>query len=452
VWSELIGGSDPGWDPLAYAINAAHSRGLEFHAYINTHTCWLNDPTWLLELPDDPNHILYRHCYLGDPNTYDWLHWDDDSSPSQFGSGNYVWFAPGVPGFQAYIRQQVMYVVENYDVDGVHFDRIRTPSGQPSYDPIGLARQSDPQSNPENLDYRAWTADQITRTTQDLYAAIVAVKPHVKVSAAVFYDYTSAPISQHQDAFAWSEAGCIDILAPMMYFEGGAGSSWDVFLTGWVNQNPGNAHIVAGHATGQGTASLIQQIELTRLRFAQGNSVFSWGSFHAWGDYLGQVYQQPAPTPAMPWKDSPTLGVVYGYVTAPDGAAVTDAQVTLSGVAHTALSSADGFYSFLRVSPGSYTITALHPEFARLEIGSVSVAAGDTLQVDLNFAEPAPVGDFDGDGEADIDDLIPFLFCFAGPEMSFIAGHYCVTGDADGDLDVDLADFAEFQCDFAQQR
>ncbi|MCX7624805.1 MAG: family 10 glycosylhydrolase, partial [Candidatus Sumerlaeaceae bacterium] len=37
-WASTYGWTDPGWDPLAYAIQAAHSRGLEFHAYINTHT------------------------------------------------------------------------------------------------------------------------------------------------------------------------------------------------------------------------------------------------------------------------------------------------------------------------------------------------------------------------------------------------------------------------------
>jgi uncharacterized lipoprotein YddW (UPF0748 family) len=35
VWSPLIGGSDPGWDPLAYAIASAHARGIALHAYID---------------------------------------------------------------------------------------------------------------------------------------------------------------------------------------------------------------------------------------------------------------------------------------------------------------------------------------------------------------------------------------------------------------------------------
>jgi uncharacterized lipoprotein YddW (UPF0748 family) len=37
-WSNTYGWTNPGWDPLAYAIQSARSRGLEFHAYFNTHT------------------------------------------------------------------------------------------------------------------------------------------------------------------------------------------------------------------------------------------------------------------------------------------------------------------------------------------------------------------------------------------------------------------------------
>src|SRR5690606_20019734 len=37
-WTNTYGWSSPGWDPLQYALNAAHTRGVELHAYFNTHT------------------------------------------------------------------------------------------------------------------------------------------------------------------------------------------------------------------------------------------------------------------------------------------------------------------------------------------------------------------------------------------------------------------------------
>lgn len=54
-------------------------------------------------------------------------------------------------------------------------------------------------------------------------------------------------------------------------------------------------------------------------------------------------------------------------------------------------------------------------------------------------------GDFDGNGHADFDDLLPLLFCLQGPDATYASGHMCLTGDADEDLDVDLHDFASFQ-------
>lgn len=389
VWSPLIGGSDPGWDPLAYAISAAHARGIEFHAYINIHTCWQSVPASAHTLPPDPNHIFYQHCNAADPAHRDWLHYDAASSPSQFNESDYVWFAPGVPAYQAYIRRQVLYVVQNYDVDGVHYDRIRTPaSNEPSQDPIGLARWSDPQSNPANLSLQAWNADQITRTVRDIYAAISAVKPQIKVSAAVFPNPGSAPTAQNQEALRWAQTGGLDIIVPMMYFTGGAGTTWDNYLQQWLAGAAGR-HVVAGQITTEGQTALLDQVTLSRTRGAQGNSVFSWSSFTFWSSYLAGPYAAPTTVPALAWKDNPTTAIIYGYVTDPGGAGVVDAHLTRSGSSYVGLSSGDGFYSLLLVPPGTYTLAASHPAYSAAN-AQVTVAAGDIVRQDLTLGPPLP--------------------------------------------------------------
>jgi hypothetical protein len=53
--------------------------------------------------------------------------------------------------------------------------------------------------------------------------------------------------------------------------------------------------------------------------------------------------------------------------------------------------------------------------------------------------------DSDDDGDVDRDDFIVFSFCFQGPDLTFVPGHFCAAEDGDGDLDVDLADFYLFQ-------
>ena len=60
-------------------------------------------------------------------------------------------------------------------------------------------------------------------------------------------------------------------------------------------------------------------------------------------------------------------------------------------------------------------------------------------------------GDFDGDGDVDLDDFEDFTECMAGPETApdpTISGcaDACLDAfDFDGDQDVDLNDFAGFQ-------
>lgn len=379
VWSHLIGGADPGWDPLAYAIDAAHSRGLEFHAYINTYNCWLGSP-----LPTNPNHLFYKHCNAADPDHHDWLVCDSSGTPVQWpnGTGSYIWIAPGIPDFQAYWRRQVMYVVRNYDVDGVHFDYIRTAGSGYSYDPISEARRASTQGNPNNLDFHAWTADQVTRLVRDTYAEIMSVKPYVKVSAAVFSNAITSPVNVHQDPRTWAQTGGIDIIVPMAYFAGGAGSTWDSQLQTWLAGCAGR-HVAAGHNTNQGVASLLEQIELTRLRGAQGNSAYSWSSFTFWNDYLTNVYPTAVPTPAMPWKDTPTTAIIHGFVTQPGGDPVVDAHIARSGDASISLSTGDGFYSMLLVPPGTYTLTASHAAYAGEPSAVVNVGPGDVVRQDL---------------------------------------------------------------------
>jgi hypothetical protein len=58
-------------------------------------------------------------------------------------------------------------------------------------------------------------------------------------------------------------------------------------------------------------------------------------------------------------------------------------------------------------------------------------------------------GDYDGNGWVHSGDLAAFFFCMQGPETTYPGGHFCLLGDADGDLDADLLDFRVFQRCFA---
>lgn len=460
-WSPILssnGNEPPGWngfDPMDFAITQAHSRGLEFHAYINTHTAWqagsctipAQKPTY------DLDHVFWDHFDADNPSARDWLVHDDLGDPIQCEESNYTWIAPGVPDAQAYVRKQVMHVVENYDVDGVHFDRIRTPGTEFSHDPISEARRLG-EGNPDGLGFADWTRDQITRFNRDVYAQIMEVKPYVKVSSAplglyssdryagypagpcgFFYGYSCV----YQDAQAWLAAGAQDFIVPQIYWaDGGANPDFSDILPDWLANSAGR-HIYAGQITSVGGTHLISQINVTRTMGGQGNTVFSFGSFTSGTSYTnpGGPYENPAVVPPMPWKDNPTLGIIIGNVSdATSGDPIIDAHVTRNGSSYTALSSGDGLYSFLLVPPGTYTLS-----FDKLGVGdrtvpNVNVVAGGVTRV--NVVLPPVPGDFDGDGDVDDEDAGAFALCMFGPVVPVDPG--CVEKDLDMDGDVDLRD------------
>ncbi|MFQ5414167.1 MAG: hypothetical protein ACE5E6_06880 [Phycisphaerae bacterium] len=81
------------------------------------------------------------------------------------------------------------------------------------------------------------------------------------------------------------------------------------------------------------------------------------------------------------------------------------------------------------------------PTGFRFFAGSANVPgntlAFDNLDVTGEVLEP---GDFDGDGDVDLDDLAAFRACYTGPGGGPV-GPECTPGDFDGDGDIDLDDY-----------
>ena len=76
-------------------------------------------------------------------------------------------------------------------------------------------------------------------------------------------------------------------------------------------------------------------------------------------------------------------------------------------------------------------------------------ARADVMQKIIAYLESAAGTrpfDFDPpDGVVDLNDYAFFAFCLQGPGVTYPDGNFCLTGDGDGDKDVDFADFALFQ-------
>ena len=92
------------FDPLEWMIEECHSRGIEFHAWLNPYRISTNGTT---------SHYVSGAVPEGNPVL------DEDNL---LVSGNSIILDPGIPEVRDYIVESCMEVIENYDVDAIHFD------------------------------------------------------------------------------------------------------------------------------------------------------------------------------------------------------------------------------------------------------------------------------------------------------------------------------------------
>jgi uncharacterized lipoprotein YddW (UPF0748 family) len=314
-WSERLTGvlgRDPGWDPLQVAIDRAHARGIELHAYFNVFSAWTAaSPVPIAEGPRQ--HALRDHP--------EWLAVDSTGTNRD---GEYRWFAPGNPAVRAHTVAVARDLLTRYDVDGLHLDRIRTPGPDYSRDAVTEAAYDAAVAADPDLTWADFMRAQVSTMVGDLYALIAEVKPQVRLSASVWGIYEPLPgcsTSQgfgnyYQDSLGWLDAEIIDALVPMIYWpiEPGACTDWRTLLDGFMDGRA-DRHIWAGmHALDDDAWDFAQvsgRIDEARAQAAHGVVVFASTYLDAdqarWDAFVGDSttpgpFAQPIATPWMDWK------------------------------------------------------------------------------------------------------------------------------------------------------
>src|SRR5688572_27444299 len=203
-----------GFDPLQDVINTAHAEGIEVHAFVIMSAIWGRAPN--LFPPENPNHVFNQHGGFNaatntiTPGPNNWLTRtliaDGTAAITYQGHrfGSDFWVDFGHPDAAAYTVNVINHLVENYDIDGLHLDRIRYPEiGIAGQTPTTGANVGYNQTNverfqrfynipigstppaPGNAQWSQWRRDQVTNVVRRVYLNVLARKPHVKVSAAL---------------------------------------------------------------------------------------------------------------------------------------------------------------------------------------------------------------------------------------------------------------------------
>lgn len=316
--SETLG-VDPGWDPLAYLIHAAHAVGMEVHAYVNVYTAWQSPSDasqgslWppATSPPQMFDRFTYGPQYQAHPGEYGlgytWRQYDEQGVPMPLQWGQYLWASPGVDLVADHVTAVVEDVVRRYPVDGLHLDRVRYAGHQYSYDPFSVAEVGSTPS-----DVRAdWQRDRITRLVERLRDSVHAVRPDAMVSAAVWPYYvdrwgwgvTEGYHDLYQDSKHWVTNGIVDAIVPMLY--GGLcddRARWEVLLDDFLATAALEEQLILPGigAHYESFDEIAWRIQIARDHGASGHAIFSYSGLEArdfWDDLAEGPYRVRAVVP-----------------------------------------------------------------------------------------------------------------------------------------------------------
>ena len=336
-WSSTLTGTrggDPGYDPLAFAIEEAHKRGLELHVWVNPFRV---TSSGVLDTAD----LVWK-------NAGQWIiKYNNSSFKGQI-------IDPGYPEAREYVHKVMMEVVNNYDIDGIIMDDYFYAYGG-TYSEDAASKALYKPANVKDVDKDGSTDDDWRRANVDsvicnLYKAIQEVKPWVRFGMGIPGSWTSnaragaaygislpAGISAMEsydylycNAIEWAQQGWVDYLAPQIYWSTkSTRQDYDVLCNWWsktVCENFSNklangqrVHFFPSQAAygatdpdaglsgyGDGVLEIQRQLDANRLNLSSGytGSVFfhTTAYMQLFRDLKTSHFQLKSICPPMDWK------------------------------------------------------------------------------------------------------------------------------------------------------
>ncbi len=304
-WSYWLSGTQgqapsDSYDPLQFACQEAHKRGMELHAWFNPYRAKLSksSPPQI-----DSTNVIRRHP--------DWA----ITCPTN----GYVFLDPGLPLVRDHVARVIADVVRRYDIDGVHMDDYFYP-----YADEGFTKEDSATfriyrrgfSYPDSL--APWRRDNVNLLMKMIYDSVQAIKPAVKVGMSPFGIWkngipagtsgTSGYDELYCDAVAWMSGKYIDYIVPQLYWRFGGGQDYAKLEPWWKSVTYGR-HLYTGNYAPLGPTEIGSQINFNRVNGAQGVTLFSaktvtTNSGGLMDSLKNGYFATAAVIPVMNWKDT----------------------------------------------------------------------------------------------------------------------------------------------------
>lgn len=326
-WSSALTGTrgkDPGWDPLAYVVEACHSRGLECYAWVNP----------------------YRESSSANIQNSDIdRKWEADGW--LMSNGSYIVFNPAMPEVRAHILNVIKEIYTNYAIDGLLFDDYFYPSGGTSEKANEAPDWQLYKDSGTLLSIGDWRRKNINDFMHEIYENIQEDRPDmrfglspagVSTKSAERYGLKTPAITAsdwqysqiYSDPLAWMAEKSIDFISPQLYWLTTHSTAPFGPLTDWWSYAAAHfgCHFYASHSislladanTRENWADIAKQVTLHRqsqtanggepgniyysTKYINGNG--AGGGVKGLGDYLkSDVYAAHSLVPRITWKERP---------------------------------------------------------------------------------------------------------------------------------------------------
>ena len=289
-------GRNPGYDPLKFAIEECHKRGLELHAWI---VC--------IPIGNDRQVKLLGKSSVVKKNPDMCIHFKK------------AWYLdPGNPNTAGYLSAIAKEITTCYDIDGIHLDYIRYPEDGENFPDNKTFRKYG-----KGKDISQWRRDNITAIVRRIYNEVKSIKPWVKVSSSPVGKYNdtrrysskgwNAYSAVYQDVKLWLKTGIQDVIFPMMYFRD---NQFYPFALDW-QENKHGRWVVPGLGIyflkyknhEWDINEIMRQIYFTRRNKLDGQAFFRneflmKNTCGLTDSLTNKFYSSPAAVPPMTWQDS----------------------------------------------------------------------------------------------------------------------------------------------------
>ena len=275
-----------GWDPLEAAVELAHQRGMELHAWVWTFAAGNQAHNVVINAPiQDPGPVLRAHP--------DWANYDNRGNMIPPGQGK-PFLDPSNPAVRDYLQQLFAEIVTEYEVDGLQLDYIRYPfqnaaaghtygygmaarqqfQQQTGVDPLTLSPQRSPQL------WQQWTVfrtQQVSSFVADTSQRLRRLKPDLILSAAVFALPEQERVQKIQQNWeVWARQGDVDLIVTMSYAQDT--HRLQQLAGPWLTEqaNLGSALVLPGiRLLGLPRSAVVDQIQALRDLPSGGYSLFA---------------------------------------------------------------------------------------------------------------------------------------------------------------------------------